>query len=268
MHVALPGHQEASDFQQSCWGRPSQVQVALPGHRYDEPPRSTSSGRPSQMQVALPGQRDSQARLNEGSGRSSTQRNEFSMTSRVPTVLPSVHEGQPSRYNAPAYHSRSTRPLEPTVQVDRPQAGRTIVIRPQEPHHFGNRVDHARGEYTCTLCRCNNPNSHSDAYTMLNSPRGLDINGRPIDWQEAKRRMLDYHGKDQISHAEEIVAVPYVFDAETARGILQQKELVQRGVRAGYNISINVAGNNVDWHNDDGHAKPYVSGEGARTRSN
>lgn len=78
--------------------------------------------------------------------------------------------------------------------------------------------------------------------------------------------MLDHHGKDQISYAEENAAVPYNFDADNAREILEAKKGLERTVRAGYDVSINLGGNDVDWHNDDGHAKPYVTGEGATTR--
>jgi hypothetical protein len=101
---------------------------------------------------------------------------------------------------------------------------------------------------------------------MLNSPRGLDIHGHPIDWQEAKRRMLDYHGKNQITHAEEIAAIPHVFDVETARKALWHEEVLAQSARAGLGIRVNVEGNNTSWHNEDGHAKPFVTEEGTRTR--
>jgi hypothetical protein len=68
---------------------------------------------------------------------------------------------------------------------------------------------------------------------MLNSPRGFDINGRPIDWQEVKKRMLDHYGRDQISHAEELAAVPYVFDAATAREVLDTEEEIKESIRGG-----------------------------------
>jgi hypothetical protein len=118
----------------------------------------------------------------------------------------------------------------------------------------------------CTLCRCSNPDSHGDAYTMLNSPRGYDINGKPINWQEAKTRMLDHHGQNQISHAEEMAAVPYVFDTETARLIFQDDEDIKKQIRDGCDIRVNTQGNNVNWHNDDGHEKPYLTEEGAKTK--
>jgi hypothetical protein len=92
-------------------------------------------------------------------------------------------------------------------QVARPRNVKTQIIRPSEPHHFGSRTDYVCGEVICTLCRCKDPDSHGDAYTMLDSHRGKDIR----DWQEAKGRMLDFHKKDQNSHAEEVEVIYLLF---------------------------------------------------------
>jgi hypothetical protein len=152
-----------------------------------------------------------------------------------------------------------------TRYAERPQ-GRTQIIHPGEPHHFGSRADYELGEIQCTLCRCNNPDSHGDAYTMLNSPRGCDTNGQPIDWQEAKRRMLNHYGRDQISHAEEIAAASYVFDAQTTQLVLETDQELKMRVEQGRGISVNTSQNNINWHNIDGHAKPYLTQEGAKTQ--
>lgn len=97
---------------------------------------------------------------------------------------------------------------EHTRQVARPQTGKSMVIRPGELHHFGCHTDYARGEIIRTLCCCNDPDSYDDAYTMLDSSRGKDRFGKPIDWQEARRRVLDFQKKDRTSHAEKIEAIP------------------------------------------------------------
>jgi hypothetical protein len=108
------------------------------------------------------------------------------------------------------------------------------------------RADYERVEIISTLCRCHTPNSHGDAYTMLNSPRGRDIHGLPIDWQKAKKRMLDHCGKDQISHAEEIAAVPFTYDNQTTQTVLQGEEELKKGIREGHVISVNTVQNHVD----------------------
>lgn len=135
-----------------------------------------------------------------------------------------------------------------------------------EPHHFGNATDYERGEIIGFLCICNDPDSHGDAYTMLNSLRGYDIQGRKIDWQEAKKRMLNWHNKMQISHTEELQAIPHIFDDKTAREMLEHEDRMRQSIRRGYNIEVNVGENNMQWHNQDGHAKSYVTEEGAKTQ--
>jgi hypothetical protein len=287
MQVALPGQQHDDPPRSVYSGRPFQMQVALPDQSDLQPTRRTephhgntvrsNDHRPSSRpQAALPSTREAEpSRYGQPSERS--------QTSRVPGLtrdpypqgsLPSIHESEPSRYNPTFRPTQSTRskrepesnPVAATRYADRPEGVKTCIIRPGEPHHCDSWPDYERGQMTCTLCRCSTPNRHGDAYTMLNSPRGYDINGEPINWQEAKKRMLDHHGRNQISHAEEMTAVPYVFDAETARLIFQDDDEIKRSIRNGCDIRVNTQGNNVDWHNDDGHSKPYLTQEGAKTK--
>ncbi|KAH3940304.1 hypothetical protein HBI56_131470 [Parastagonospora nodorum] len=166
----------------------------------------------------------------------------------------------------PVHHEANAVLVAATRYAERPQGVHTLIICPGEPHHFGSRADYERGELHCTLCRCHNPDSHGDAYTMLNSPRGCDIHGQPIDWQEAKRRILDYYQRDQISHAEEIAVARFVFDAPTTQIVLQGEAELTQSIRQGLAININTVHNNVDWHNSDGHAKPYLTQDGAKTQ--
>jgi hypothetical protein len=232
--------------------------------------RSNDYRQSSPPQAALPSIREAKQSKYDQSSRCG----QPSRAGRSQPALPSIHEAEPGIYNQtfrPTQSTRSNResksnPIAATRYADRPQGGKTVVVRPGEPHHYGSRPDYERGEMLCTLCRCHNPDSHGDAYTMLNSPRGNDIKGRPIDWQEAKKRMLDHYGKDQISHAEELAAAPYVYDAEMARIVLNVEEDIKKSIREGYDILVNTHGNNVNWHNDDGHAKPYLTQEGAKTK--
>ena len=141
-----------------------------------------------------------------------------------------------------------------------------MIIRPGEPHHFGNRVDRTVGEVVCTLCRCRTPMAHGDAYTMLSSPRGRALDGSPIDWQTGKAWMLSHYGKEQISHREEIAAIPYVFEAQTAQRMLDAEEHLKSAVRAGWNVGVNVRDNNVSWHNEGGRERSDVTEAGLKTR--
>jgi hypothetical protein len=290
MQVALPGqHREPQPTSsgRSITGRPSQMQVALPGQRDAQTTSRTESSRGSTVranesrqtsrpQEALPSIREAESSRYGGSsqGNPATRVAETRRKTLPPAALPSIREAEPSRYTQTSRVTRSNRsnrepesnPVIATRYAERPQGGKTCIVRPGEPHHFDGRPDYQRGEMLCTLCRCRNPDSHGDAYTMLNSPRGFDINGRPIDWQEVKKRMLDHYGRDQISHAEELAAVPYVFDAATAREVLDTEEEIKESIRGGAEISVNVQGNRVNWHNEDGHAKPYLTEGGAKTQ--
>jgi hypothetical protein len=287
MQVALPGHNYDEVSRSVYSGRPSQMQVALPGRRDAQTTSRTESSRGSTVraseslqtsrpQAALPSIREAESSRYGGS----SQRNPATRVAETrretlpPVALPSIRETEPSRYTQTSRTTQSNRsyrepepnPVVATRYAERPQGGKTCIVRPGEPHHFDSRPDYQRGEMLCTLCRCRDPDSHGDAYTMLNSPRGFDINGRPIDWQEVKKRMLDHYGRDQISHAEELAAVSYVFDAATAREVLDTEEEIKESIRGGAEISVNIQGNRVNWYNDDGHAKPYLTEVGAKTQ--
>jgi hypothetical protein len=202
--------------------RQSQMQVAQASNPYSQPTRSVYSGDPSRMQVVVvQGHFDMVPRRSEFVRNAMMQPPiEYTSEIRPSPYIASIRELPPSLYTIQSQQYRTaptTEPrrdtrqaprtqMPPTLYVDRPQGGRTNMIVPGEPHHFGMRTDYLRIEIISTLCRCQDPDSHGDAYTMLNSPRGRDINGRSIDWQEAKKRMLDHYSRDQISHAEEIAA--------------------------------------------------------------
>ena len=83
---------------------------------------------------------------------------------------------------------------------------------------------------------------------MLNSPRGLSIDGKPIDWQTAKARMLDYYGAEQISHEEEVLAIPHVFDEDTAKMMMAAEEELRGAILEGRGVNVNTDGNTVNWH--------------------
>jgi hypothetical protein len=75
---------------------------------------------------------------------------------------------------------------------------------------------------------------------MLNSPRGKDIYGHSIDWQTAKIRMLDHYQSDQITHQQELAALPYVFDKKTCEIMMGYEREVVDNARMGNSIVISV----------------------------
>jgi hypothetical protein len=58
---------------------------------------------------------------------------------------------------------------------------------------------------------------------------------------------------------------PFIYDAQGAQLVLQTEEKLKQGMREGHIISVNTVQNNVDWHNSDRHAKPWLTQEGAKT---
>jgi hypothetical protein len=248
------------------------MQVAIPGQVYTEQPSTRTTrfdeGRvTSRQQAAL-------ASINEA------EPSYYGRISRQPqpsSYAPASTYAQPSRsaqssYNNPpaGYAIEDTPPSNASLATPRATAptfvGKSIIVRPGDPHHFGMSASRATGEIICTLCRCRTPGLHGDAYTMLKSPRGKDIHGKPIDWQEAKRRMLDYYRRNQISHAEEIAAIPFIFDKETAKFMMDHEQQNVESARRGDHIIVNDTENNTNWLNEDGHSKKYITEDGAKTR--
>lgn len=241
------------------------------------------STRQLQTQVSSSSQRNTQSRQTEQRSRGAV--NNYVNISNPPSALQSINEARVSSYSISSRQTQGTctqglnriQPtfvagcsssnIQPIFIAARPQSGRTQIIRPGEPHHFGSATDTYSGSVIVTLCRCSNPHSHGDAYTMLNSPRGHDINGQPIDWQEGKRRMLDHYGRgtQQISHQQELDAIPYVFDSVTARDMFETDRDIREKIRMGGSIMVNTQGNRTCWHNEDGHAKNHVTDQGAKT---
>lgn len=250
-------------------GRPSQMQVAPQTQRND------FYGAPSSRQLQT--QRGSSTQSSSSSQSSNQTRrgtvNNYTNISIPPSTLQAIREGQATSHNISSFshqsqssrthsssnqmqstfvanHFPSSNNMGCTLLPSRPSSGRTQIIRLGEPHHFGSGSDPSTGAIFVTLCRCSVPTSHGDAYTMLNSPRGNDIYGQPIEWQEAKKRMLDHYGPgtQQISHQQEVEAMPFVFDEKTAKEYLRQEGELEEAVRRGDGVRVNVEGNRVDWH--------------------
>ncbi len=210
-------------------------------------------GQPSQTQFQQ-SQSQSQSQYQPSqSGYQASQRN----------MQPSVSSYQPSQSS---FQQSQATTVGPSI---RPAAGKSLVIRPGEPHHYGTKIDNAVGRLNCTLCRCRTPMAHGDAYTMLSSPRGIDIQGFPIDWQTAKNRMLDYYNfAEQITHDQEIEAIPYIFDQDTAAAMLKNEEEIRDAAKDGRGVSVNAEGNMVNWHNEGERRREDVTEGGLKTRRN
>lgn len=144
------------------------------------------------------------------------------------------------------------------------QMRQSTLVRPHQPHIYGTRINRALGRIESTLCRCPDPNSHGDAFT-LDSPYGTSLAGQPLTYQQGWTALLDYYGKDAISDLEVRAAEKYVLDQATVERAERQYRLYEEGVRLGASLELrpNLA---VTYYNGDGHSQPHITEDGLRTR--
>ncbi|KAF1917657.1 hypothetical protein BDU57DRAFT_405333, partial [Ampelomyces quisqualis] len=63
---------------------------------------------------------------------------------------------------------------------------------PGEPHHFGTTLDRQASNIDNPLCRCQNPESHGDAWAFTGSLSWMtDTRGRRMSWRELVNRVLE-----------------------------------------------------------------------------
>jgi hypothetical protein len=108
--------------------------------------------------------------------------------------------GSSRQIAAPSARSNSTRTAQPT-NAD----GRTTVVRPGQPHYFDTRSDFETGRLINTLCRCRDPNSHGNAWTVA-LPGHYDRSGREIPYQQLLNRILDHYGTATVSNKQQTAA--------------------------------------------------------------
>lgn len=72
-------------------------------------------------------------------------------------------------------------------------SGTTIVVQPGEPHNFGTTPDRRTPTIVNPLCRCQNPESHGNAWAFTgNYSWMVDTHGRRMSWKELANRVLDH----------------------------------------------------------------------------
>jgi hypothetical protein len=153
--------------------RPSQMQVAQLGNPCSQPPRSVHSDSPSRMQVVVVQEQLMVPRRSDRVLNAMMQPpTEYTSGLRHPPYISSIrglptsspynmpsqqHHPAPATQLPPSSRQAPTTQMPPTFAADRPQEGRTNIIVPGEPHHFGMRTNYSRGEIISTLCRCATP---------------------------------------------------------------------------------------------------------------
>jgi hypothetical protein len=158
----------------------------------------------------------------------------------------------------PSARSNSTRTVQPTTT-----GGRTTVVRPGQPHYFDTRSDFQTGRLINTLCRCRDPNSHGNAWT-IELPGHYDRSGREITYQQLLNCILDHYGTATVSNEQQTAAYWKVCDSRTAADLTEEMNDVERDIRMGIPAQINPH-EDVTYFNGDGHAQRFAGEHGLQT---
>jgi hypothetical protein len=134
--------------------------------------------------------------------------------------------------------------------------------RPGQPHFTGMRANRSAGRLEHTVCRCHNPDSHGDAWTFIDDDWADDPNGNHISWSTGMNRILDLYGKSTMTRDEELAKYPEIMTEECVRYHFTLEHGWDDAVRRGIHLEISPFST---WHNEDGHRRPFLTDEGART---
>ena len=145
-----------------------------------------------------------------------------------------MNRGYPTLYNPDVFQRTrivvpERRPPPPgnQIQPTRVAEAQQTTTRRHQPHYTGYSRDLERG----FLCRCADPVSHGDAFSLSQSGeqyQGIahrDPNGRRMSWGEEIHRILDALGKDYASleEAHSTHVSRQVYNAETVQALQQER---------------------------------------------
>jgi len=164
--------------------------------------------------------------------------------------------------------SRRDAPSGPPSRADAPP-GTTMVVRPGEPHYYGTRLDRANALIVNPLCKCQNPQSHGNAWAFTSDEYDpVDMNGRPMLWKEVANKALDYYGRWPITREEEFEAYRHIMHPRAYRRAKDHYHSLNRLVGRGGHVGISPYPEDVQFHNADGHAQNNITEGGLRTHFN
>jgi hypothetical protein len=176
---------------------------------------------------------------------------------------PSQQQRLPTNQQGP----RSTRSQQP----DAPQ-GTITSITPGDPHYYGTRLDRAAAKAINTLCRCQNPGSHTDAWAFSDDmPPGYyarDQQYRPLTWRQVSNRVLDICNKAEVSREEELETYRYILHPRECEGLWEHHRHLDFIVGIGGHIVLTPYGDGVQAFTGDGHVRNNITSEGLRTQYN
>ena len=145
------------------------------------------------------------------------------------------------------------------------QGGQTTIVRPGQPHYFNTRTDYNSCRIFSTMCRCQNPNSHGNAWT-LDMPIGHDKGNILISWQTLAHRVLDCVGTPTVSHEVARTTWQHILCPRDAWLREEHEQEIERHISQGKPIFLSPYPEDVTHYNGDGHAQQVIGQHGLQTR--
>ena len=133
---------------------------------------------------------------------------------------------------------------------------------PGQPHFTGTRAVRSAGRIEGVICRCRNPHGHGDAWTFNCEEWGDDKYGNAISWTTAMNRILDIYDRSTMTRQEEIAKYHDILSQESAEERVGIEYEADEKIRRGEDIEVNPY---TTWYNSDGHRRPHLTEQGART---
>jgi hypothetical protein len=122
--------------------------------------------------------------------------------------------------------------------------------------HRGTRADRQDTYIESTLCRCQDPDSHGDAFIAEDDDWADDKNGNALSWMTAMSRILDSAGKTSLSRPEQLAMYHAIMAPETADDMLQGEKEIDDRIRNGEPLVISPY---TTWHNSEGRRQPFTT---------
>jgi hypothetical protein len=163
----------------------------------------------------------------------------------------------------PTESNRPERSIRDTAPAPSHTAGSMSThTRRGQPHlynchiHHGTRADQQDTYIESTLCRCQDPDSHGDAFVAEDDDWADDKNGNAISWMTAMSRILDSAGKTSLSRPEQLAMYHAVMAPEAAHDMLQGEKEIDDRIRNGEPLVISPY---TTWHNIEGRRQPFTT---------
>jgi hypothetical protein len=111
------------------------------------------------------------------------------------------------------------------------------------------------------MCRCQNPDSHGNAWT-LDMIIGHDKANTLISWQTLAHLVLDHVGTPTVSHEVARATWPHILcDRDAWQRELHERN-IERHIRRGEPIFLCPYSEDVTHYNGDGHARQVIGQNG------